>query len=145
MTKIILHDIFRSNFQMNTPQDQEMARRYIPSLIDVKPDIAREYTITDLLHKIDPSASIDPLAESLILDIADDFIDNIITNSAEAARLQNRPTLTADDVHYTISSKFGDTSPGSSSYGSRTQRGCIPSETHTKILEMKERIEEGKE
>ncbi|EAY12278.1 transcription initiation factor TFIID subunit A, putative [Trichomonas vaginalis G3] len=121
---------------MNTPQDQEMARRYIPHLIDVKPDIAREYTITDLLHKIDPSASIDPLAESLILDIADDFIDTIVTLSADAAKLNNKQTLTAEDAHYTITSKFGDTSPGSSSYGSRTQRGCIPSENHTKILEM---------
>jgi transcription initiation factor TFIID subunit 12 len=87
---------------------QEMARAHIQRLIDVKPDIAREYTISDLLHKIDPSAALDPLAEELVLDIADDFIDSIVTLAADSAKIRGSPTLQAEDVNYVIQRKFGD-------------------------------------
>lgn len=95
-----------------TPFDQEMARDHLQRLIDKKPDIAREYTITDLLHKIDPSASIDALAEELILDVADDFIDSIVTFSAEVAKNRGSPTLTAEDVNFVIQSRFGTSATG---------------------------------
>jgi transcription initiation factor TFIID subunit 12 len=61
-------------------------------LVDAKLDVARESTISDLLHKIDPSASIDPLAEELVLDIADDFIDSIVSLAAESARIRGSQT-----------------------------------------------------
>jgi transcription initiation factor TFIID subunit TAF12 len=121
---------------METPLDAEMARVFNPQLIDVKPDVAREYTITDLLHKIDPSATIDPLAENLILDIADDFIDTIVSLSAEAVRMRNSSTVTADDVNFCISNKIGGTSSRSSAYSGRAQRTGIPTETYQKIQEI---------
>ena len=123
---------------MDNPLDAEMARVFNPQLIDVKPDIAREYTITDLLHKIDPSATIDPLAESLILDIADDFIDTIVQLSFDAAKLKNTNTLTAEDVSYVISNKFGE--PGSS-YGARAQRSGIPADSYQKITEHIDKLD----
>ena len=128
---------------MDNPLDAEMARVFNPQLIDVKPDVAREYTITDLLHKIDPSATIDPLAESLILDIADDFIDTVVHLSFEAAKMkpQNGNTLTADDVNYTIIHKFGEHIPGSTNYGAKAQRSGIPSETYQKITEHIDKLE----
>ena len=125
---------------METPLDAEMARVFNPQLIDVKPDVAREYTITDLLHKIDPSATIDPYAESLILDIADDFIDTIVNLSFDAARMRNSLTLTADDVEFTIKNKLGDSTPGST-YGARTQRAGIPAESYTKIMEHIDKVD----
>lgn len=127
---------------METPLDAEMARVFNPQLIDVKPDVAREYTITDLLHKIDPSATIDPLAENLILDIADDFIDTIVSLSAEAVRMRNSTTVTADDVNFCINNKLGGTSPGSSGYSGRSQRSGIPTETFQKIQALIEKQQE---
>ena len=126
---------------METPLDAEMARVFNPQLIDVKPDIAREYTITDLLHKIDPSATIDPLAESLILDIADDFIDTIVKLSFDAAKMKNQNTLTADDVSFVISKKFGESTPGSSSYGARAPRSGIPADSYQKITEHIDKLD----
>jgi len=119
---------------METPNEQEMSRAYYPNLIDIKQDITREYTISDLLHKIDPSASIEPLAESLLLDIADDFIDTVVKLSSEYMKMRDPKTLTADDVRYCIDRKFGDTTPGSTKYGFKTQRGFMPTEAHLKRL-----------
>jgi transcription initiation factor TFIID subunit TAF12 len=82
-------------------------RDSLQRLVDMRLDIGREYTISDLLHKIDPSASIDPLAEELVLDIADDFIDSIVMLAAESARMRGSQVVQADDVNYVIHRKFG--------------------------------------
>lgn len=133
--------VFLGEKQMETPQDQEMARTYIPNLIDVKPDIAREYTISDLLHKIDPSASIDPLAEALFLDIADDFIDSVVTISTELAKARGASTMTAEDVENCIRHKFGDTTPGSMSY-TPSHKTFLDSDIHQKRLNQVHQAEE---
>jgi hypothetical protein len=41
--------------------------------VDMKLDVSREYTISDLLYTINPSA------KELVLDIVDDFIDSIVS------------------------------------------------------------------
>lgn len=85
-------------------------RDHIQHLVEAKPDIAREYTISDLLHKIDPSVNIEPLGEELLLDIADDFIDTIVTKAAECARTRGSQTLESNDVRFVIKELFGDSS-----------------------------------
>ena len=119
--------------QMESAFDQEMSRAHLPRLIDVKPDIAREYTIADLLHKIDPSATIDPLAEELILDMADDFIDSVVTLAADSAKNRGEGTLRADDVSYVIQRKFGESGLGGSKEVQR-QPDFVPNEAHLKRM-----------
>lgn len=118
---------------MDTPFEKEMSRAHLQHLIDKKPDIAREYTITDLLHKIDPSANLDAVAEDLILDVADDFIDTIVMMAAESAQNRKSKTLSAEDVSYVIERKFGDTSVGGKKEIQR-QPDFIPNEAHQKRL-----------
>ena len=113
--------------------EKEMSRAHLQHLIDKKPDIAREYTITDLLHKIDPSANLDSLAEDLILDVADDFIDTIVTMAADSALNKGNKTLQAEDVAYVIERKFGDTSVGEKKEIQR-QPDFVPNEAHMKRL-----------
>ena len=120
---------------MDSAFEGEMSRTYLSRLMDVKPDIAREYTITDLLHKIDPSATIDPLAEELILDMADDFIDEVVTLAADLAKSRNpsEQTLKAEDVNYVIQRKFGDIGLVGQKDIQR-QPDFVPNEIHLKRL-----------
>lgn len=118
---------------MDTPFEKEISRAHLQQLIDKKPDVAREYTITDLLHKIDPSANLDPLAEDLILDIADDFIDTIVRMAADAALNRKSKTLAPEDVSYVIERKFGDTSLNGKKDIQR-QSDFIPNEAHQKRI-----------
>jgi transcription initiation factor TFIID subunit 12 len=100
----------------------------------VRLDVAREYNISDLLHKIDPSASIDPLAEELVLDIADDFIDSIVTLAAESARIRGSQVLQAEDVNYVIQRKFGALG-GAAGAGEVPHRlDFIPNDAHMRRL-----------
>lgn len=118
---------------MDPPFDKEMSRSHFQNLTEKKPDITREYTITDLLHKIDPSATLDPLAEELILDAADDFIDTIVNLAAECAKGRGSTTLQADDINFVISRKFGDSSICGQTNLQR-QPDFIPNEVHMKRL-----------
>lgn len=118
---------------MDTPFEKEMSRAHLQSLTDKKPDIAREYSISDLLHKIDPSASLDPVAEELILDAADDFIDSIVNLAAECAKNRGSPVLQPDDISFVIKRKFGDSSI-SGKYDIQRQPDFIPNENHLKRL-----------
>ena len=106
---------------------------------DSKPDLAREYTISDLLHKIDPSASIDPVAENLLLDIADDFIDSIISIAKDSANLKEDKKITSEEIQFCIQRRFGETTGSTNKYGFKSQRGFIPSESHLKRLEAIEK------
>jgi transcription initiation factor TFIID subunit 12 len=110
--------------------DRDPLRR----LVDVKLDVAREYTISDLLHKIDPSASIDPLAEELVLDIADDFIDSVVSLAAESARIRGSQTLQADDINYVIQRKFGSLGIAQPTGEIAHRTDFVPNETHMKRL-----------
>ncbi|KAK8888481.1 hypothetical protein M9Y10_039560 [Tritrichomonas musculus] len=118
---------------MHTPFENEISRVHLQNLIDKKPDIAREYSITDLLHKIDPSATLDPVAEDLILDAADDFIDSIVNLATECAKNRGSSVLQADDIRYVIRRKFGDSSI-SGKYDIQRQPDFIPNEVHLKRL-----------
>ena len=115
---------------MNTPFEKEISRGHLQRLVEKDPDIAREYTIPDLLHKIDPSASLDPLAEELMLDVADDFIDTVVCLAAEVAKSRGGQSLQAEDISYVVQRKFGDV------LGSRRdvvkQHDFMPNEAHIK-------------
>lgn len=120
---------------MDSAFEAEMSRSYLSRLMDVKPDITREYTITDLLRKIDPSATIDPLAEELILDMADDFIDEVVTLAADFAKNRNPSdqVLKAEDVNYVIQRKFGDIGLIGQKDMQR-QPDFVPNEAHLKRM-----------
>lgn len=118
---------------METPFEKEISRTHFQNITDKKPDIAREYSIRDLLHKIDPSASLDPVAEELILDAADDFIDTIVNLAAECAKNRGSPVLQPDDISFVIKRKFGDSSI-SGRYDVQRQPDFIPNEAHLKRL-----------
>ncbi|KAH0790962.1 transcription initiation factor TFIID subunit 12 [Histomonas meleagridis] len=117
----------------HTAFDDEMDRAHLQTLIDSKPDITREYTITDLLHKIDPSASLDPLAEELLLDIADDFIDSIVNLAVDFAKNRKSETIQAEDVNYIIQRKFENCSFGPTK-GIQRQPDFVPNEAHLKRI-----------
>ena len=113
--------------------EKEISRVHVQHLIDSKPDIAREYTIPDLLHKIDPSLNIDPLAEELLLDIADDFIDTLVLRSAECAKKRESKEMQDIDVSFVLKELFGDSLMEESE--SMQQVEATPSESYTKKLE----------
>lgn len=119
----------------DTSFGEEIESTHLQSLIDSKPDVSREYTMSELLHKIDPSASLDPLAEEFLLDIADDFIDSIVSLAAEAAKNRKSDTLQASDVNYVIQRKFGAyTTDVGSMKELQLEPDFVPNQAHQKRM-----------
>lgn len=118
---------------------EETSRRYVPNLINEKHGNALEYTISDLLRKIDPSATVDPVAENLLLDIADDFIDYVVTLSCEMSKAKNKKEVSKEEVEYVISEYKGE----SSGIGDRPFTPHLPSENHQKRIQRIEMDKQG--
>lgn len=115
--------------------EDDLERTHLQSIIDSKPEISREYTMPELLHKIDPSASLDPLAEEFLLDIADDFIDSVVSLAAEAAKNRKSETLQAVDVNYIIQRKFGaDAADIRSLKDMQQEPDFVPNQAHQKRM-----------
>jgi histone H3/H4 len=113
--------------------EQEMTRQHLETLADSKPDITREYTIPDLLRKVNPLASIDPLAEEFVLDMVDDFIDSIVLLAAQVAKNRGSATVQAEDVAFVLQRKFGDEGLG----GAKDLKKCpefVANEAHIRRL-----------
>ena len=54
--------------------------------------------LQDLLHEIDPSETLDDDVEEILLQIADDFIENVISTSCQIAKHRKSNTLEVKDV-----------------------------------------------
>lgn len=54
--------------------------------------------LQDLLHEIDPTETMDDDVEEVLLNIADDFIENVITASCQLAKHRKSNTLDVKDV-----------------------------------------------
>ena len=54
--------------------------------------------LQDLLHEIDPTETMDDDVEEVLLQIADDFIENVINSSCQIAKHRKSNTLDVKDV-----------------------------------------------
>jgi histone H3/H4 len=72
-------------------------------------------TITELLRKVDLSATIDPLAEEFVLDLVDEFIDSVVELAADCAQNRGSDTVGPEDIDYVVQGKFHDVGLGTSS------------------------------
>jgi transcription initiation factor TFIID subunit TAF12 len=115
--------------------DQDPSRSNLERPVHSQPGMDREYTISYLLHKIDPSASLHPLAEELVLDIADDFVDLIVNLAADSAKNRGSATVQAEDVDFVIRRKFGDETMNGSRDGQR-EPDFVANEAHQKRLKV---------
>jgi histone H3/H4 len=105
--------------------------------MDSKPELSREYTVSDLLRKIDPSATIDPLAEEFVLDVVDDFIDSVVGLAADCARNRGGQAVQVEDVAYVLQRKFGEIGLGTPQ-GVQRPPDFIGNEAHLKRLKAVE-------
>jgi histone H3/H4 len=102
-------------------------------MMDSKPDMSREYTVADLLRKIDPSATIDPLAEEFVLDIVDDFIDSVVGLAADCARNRGAQSVQPEDIAYVVQRKFSEIGLGTAQ-GIQRQPDFIGNEAHARRM-----------
>ena len=66
----------------------------------IKFQIIDKRALKDLVKEVDPSEQLDEDVEELLLQVADDFIENVINNSCQLAKHRKSNILEAKDVQF---------------------------------------------
>lgn len=88
-----------------TPPDQGPLEAPVPT-----PSVKQR--LQDLVNEVDPDQQLDEDVEEVLLEIADDFIENVVTSSCAIAKHRNSNTLDVDDVKLYLERKYKIWIPG---------------------------------
>ncbi|XP_022746435.1 transcription initiation factor TFIID subunit 12-like isoform X2 [Durio zibethinus] len=96
--------------------------------------ILSKRSIHDLVNQIDPSEKLDPEVEDILVDIAEDFLDNITTFGCSLAKLRKSDTLEAKDILLHLEINWNMTLPGFGGDEIKTYRKPLTNEVHNERL-----------
>ncbi|XXQ30608.1 Transcription initiation factor TFIID subunit 12 [Plasmodiophora brassicae] len=89
--------------QATTPASVESTPRY---------DVLSVDKLRELVRNVDPNERLDPEVENVLLQIADEFVDNVATFSCAIARHRKSSTLDAKDVQLYLDHSWNIRVPG---------------------------------
>lgn len=92
--------------------------------------------LQDLLHEIDPTETMDDDVEEAVLQIADDFIENVINSSCQIAKHRESNTLEVKDVQLHLDSNWNMWIPGFGSDDLRPYKRLPSTEAHRQRLAL---------
>lgn len=68
--------------------------------------------LQDLVNEVDPDEQLDEDVEEILLDIADEFIENVVASACAIAKHRNSTSLEVDDVKLYLERKYKIWIPG---------------------------------
>lgn len=106
------------------------------SSMQSEPKILDKRRIADLLKEVDPLEQLDDDAEELLMQIADDFIDNVVTASCQLARHRKSSTVEVKDVQFHLERHWNMCIPGFGSDEVRPYKRSAATEAHKQRLAL---------
>lgn len=92
--------------------------------------------LQDLLHEIDPRETMDDDVEELLLQVADDFIENVINSSCQVAKNRKSSTLDVKDVQIHLDRNWNMWIPGYGNEDLRPYKKLPSTEAHRQRLNL---------
>jgi len=86
--------------------------------------------LQDLVREVDPNEQLDDDVEEMLLQIADDFIENVVTNSCLIAKHRKVNTLEVKDVQLNLERNWNMWIPGFGSDELRPYKRSTVTEAH---------------
>lgn len=68
--------------------------------------------LQDLVNEVDPDEQLDEDVEDVLLDIADEFIENVVSSACAIAKHRNSTSLDVEDVKLYLERKYKIWIPG---------------------------------
>ncbi|PIK52787.1 putative transcription initiation factor TFIID subunit 12 [Apostichopus japonicus] len=110
---------------------------------DVRPDctfpiswVLNKKKIQDLVREIDPNTQLDEDVEEMLLQIADDFIENIVTAGCQMAKHRKSSTLEVRDVLLHLERNWNMWIPGYTSEENRQVKRPAATEAHKQRMTL---------
>uniref|UniRef100_A0A2C9JVR7 Transcription initiation factor TFIID subunit 12 n=1 Tax=Biomphalaria glabrata TaxID=6526 RepID=A0A2C9JVR7_BIOGL len=92
--------------------------------------------LRDLVKEVDPLEQMDDDVEDVLLQVADDFIENIVSASCQLARHRRSNTLEAKDVQLCLDRGWNMQVPGFGSEELRPYKKSITTEAHKQRMAL---------
>ncbi|RNA19561.1 iron-sulfur NUBPL isoform X1 [Brachionus plicatilis] len=92
--------------------------------------------LQELVKEVDPTEQLDEDVEDILLQLADDFIDNVINTSCQLAKHRKSNILEAKDVQFHLERNFNIWIPGFSTDELKTYKKSYASEAHKQRLQL---------
>ncbi|KAM9512201.1 transcription initiation factor TFIID subunit 12-like isoform 1-T4 [Salvelinus alpinus] len=92
--------------------------------------------LQDLVREIDPNEQLDEDVEEMLLQIADDFIDSVVTAACQLARHRKSNTLEVKDVQLHLERQWNMWIPGYGSDEIRPYKKACTTEAHKQRMAL---------
>lgn len=92
---------------MNTASPADAEPEEVPI-----PTPSAKQRLQDLVNEVDPDQQLDEDVEEILLEIADEFIENVVSSACAIAKHRNSTSLDVDDVKLFLERKYKIWVPG---------------------------------
>jgi len=106
-----------------------------------EPRLLDRRRLADLVKEVDPLEQLDDDVEELLLQIADDFIDNVVTASCQIAKHRKSSTVEVKDVQLHLEHNWNMWMPGFGSDELRPYKKSAPTEAHKQRLALIKKVQ----
>uniref|UniRef100_T1IY49 Transcription initiation factor TFIID subunit 12 n=1 Tax=Strigamia maritima TaxID=126957 RepID=T1IY49_STRMM len=97
--------------------------------------VLNKQRLQDLVREIDVNEQLDDDVEEMLLQIADDFIENVVTNSCLLAKHRKANTLEVKDVQLNLEKNWNIWIPGFGSDELRPYKKSTATEAHKQVTD----------
>ncbi|XP_065154519.1 transcription initiation factor TFIID subunit 12 [Paramisgurnus dabryanus] len=100
------------------------------------PQVLSKKKLQDLVREIDPNEQLDEDVEEMLLQIADDFIESVVTAACQLARHRKSNTLEVKDVQLHLERQWNMWIPGFGSDEIRPYKKACTTEAHKQRMAL---------
>ncbi|MBZ3882053.1 Transcription initiation factor TFIID subunit 12 [Sciurus carolinensis] len=101
--------------------------------LDTQIAVLTKKKLQDLVREVDPNEQLDEDVEEMLLQIADDFIESVVTAACQLARHRKSSTLEVKDVQLHLERQWNMWIPGFGSEEIRPYKKACTTEAHKQV------------
>ena len=121
-------------------RDEEKSKQKSSSLANLPPHFSQQLLnkkkLSELMNEIDPDKVLDGDVETFLLQVADDFLENVITQSCMLAKHRKSTNLELKDVQLCLDKNWNMWIPGFGTEEKAPAKKALPTESHKQRINL---------
>ncbi|XP_045196324.1 transcription initiation factor TFIID subunit 12-like isoform X2 [Mercenaria mercenaria] len=108
----------------------------LPSTVNKESKVLDKRRLQELVKEVDPLEQLDEDVEEVLMQIADDFIESVVTSSCKIAKHRKSNTLDVKDVQMHLEHSWGMWVPGFGTDELRPYKRACTTEAHKQRMAL---------